>query len=122
MLSEIAQRLSELAEGVVVVSAAARREQIDRALDEAVERVFGAEFAGRTANRFEETAYIFWRREALEDARACLAAAKTFRGPKAEFRELGRAMLEVVLAPTLKSIEQESQQTASGDGPSMVGP
>ncbi len=122
MLSEIAQRLSELAEGVVVVSAAARREQIDRALDEAVERVFGAEFAGRTANRFEETAYIFWRREALEDARACLAAAKTFRGSKAEFRELGRAMLEVVLAPTLKSIEQESQQTASGDGPSMVGP
>ncbi len=121
-LSEIAQRLSELAEGVVVVSAAARREQVDRALDEAVDRVFEAEFAGRTANRFEETAYIFWRREVLEDARACLAAAKTFRGPKAEFRELGRAMLEVVLEPTLKSIEQESQQTASGTESSMVGP
>jgi hypothetical protein len=121
-LSEIVQRLSEVAEGVVVVSAAARREQLDRALDEAVDRVFEAEFAGRTANRFEETAYIFWRHEALEDARACLAAAKTFRGPKAEFRELGRAMLEVVLAPTLKSIEQESQQKASSDGPSMVSP
>jgi hypothetical protein len=120
-LSEIAQRLSEVAEGVVVVSAAAKREQLDRALDEAVERVFEAEFAGRTANRFEETAYIFWRREALEDARACLAAANAFRGPKAEFRELGRAMLEVVLAPTLKSIEQESENTASGDGPAVAG-
>ncbi len=114
--------MSELAEGVVVVSAAARREQIDRALDEAVDQIFEVAFASRTANRFEETAYIFWRHEALEDARACLAAAKTFRGPKAEFRELGRAMLEVVLAPTLKSIEQESQQTASSDGPSMVSP
>ncbi len=114
--------MSELAEGVVVVSAAARREQVDRALDEAVDRVFEVAFASRTANRFEETAYILWRREALEDARACLAAAKAFRGPKAEFRELGRAMLEVVLEPTLKSIEQESQQTASSTGPSLVDP
>ena len=121
-LSEIAQRLSEVAEGVVVVSAAAKREQLDRALGEAVERVFEAEFAGRTANRFEETAYIFWRREALEDARACLAAAKVFRGSKAEFRELGRAMLEVVLAPTLKSIEQQSEKTESSDESSLVVP
>ncbi len=121
-LSEIAQRLSEVAEGVVVVSAAAKREQLDHALDEAVDRVFEAEFAGRTANRFEETAYIFWRREALEDARACLAAAKTFRGPKSEFRELGRAMLEVVLAPALKSIEQQSEETENRDEPSMVSP
>ena len=121
-LSEIAQRLSEVAEGVVVVSAAAKQEQLDRALDEAVDRVFDAGFADRTANRFEETAYIFWRREALEDARACLAAANAFRGSKAEFRELGRAMLEVVLAPALKSIEQQSEKTESSDGPSMVVP
>ena len=120
-LYEIAQRLSEVAEGVVVVSAAAKREQLDRALDEAVDRVFEPGFAQRTAQRFEETAYILWRREALEDARACLAAAKTFRGAKPAFREIGRAMLEVVLAPTLKSIEREPQPAASGDEPSMVG-
>jgi hypothetical protein len=121
-LSEIVQRLGEVAEGVVVVSAAAKREQLDHALDEAVDRVFEAGFAGSTANRFEETAYIFWRREALEDARACLAAADAFRGAKAEYRELGRAMLEVVLAPTLKSIEQQSEKTENPDGPSMVSP
>jgi hypothetical protein len=121
-LSEIAQRLSELAEGVVVVSAAAKREQLDRALDEAVDRVFEPGFADRTANRFEETAYVFWRREVLEDARACLAAAKLFRGSKAEFRELGRAMLEVVLAPTLKSIERQPEEAESSDGPSLVVP
>jgi hypothetical protein len=120
MLSEIVKRLGDVAEGLVVVSAAARQEQIDRALDEAVERVFDAGFAGSTANRFEETAYLFWRREALEDAHACLAAANAFRGPKQAFRELGRAMLEVVLAPALQSIAQRSEQTASGKGPSMV--
>jgi hypothetical protein len=58
----------------------------------------------------------------LEDARACLAAAKAFRGAKAEYRELGRAMLEVVLAPALKSIEQPSEKTENRDGPSMVSP
>jgi hypothetical protein len=121
-LSEIVQHLSEVAEGVVVVSADAKREQLDRALDEAVDRVFQPEFAGRTANRFEETAYLLWRREALEDARACLAAAKMFRGLKAEFRELGRAMLEVVLAPALKSIEQQSEEAESSDESSLVVP
>jgi hypothetical protein len=121
-LSEIVQRLSEVTEGVVVVSATAKQEQLDRELDEAVDRVFDAAFAGCTANRFEETAYLFWRREALEDARACLAAANAFRGSKAGFRELGRAMLEVVLAPVLKSIEQSPEKTASSDGPSMVSP
>ena len=121
-LSEIVQRLGEVAEGVVVVSAAAKQEQLDQALDEAVDQVFESGFAGSTANRFEETAYIFWRQEALEDARACLAAAKAFRGAKAEYRELGRAMLEVVLAPALKSIERQSEKTENRDGPSMVSP
>jgi len=121
-LAEIAQRLGELADGVVVVSAAAKQEQLDRALDEAVDRVFDAGFASTTANRFEETAYIFWRRGALEDARACLAAADAFRGPKPTYRELGRAMLEVVLAPALKSIEQQPEKAASSDEPPMVSP
>ena len=121
-LSEIAHRLGEAAESLVVVSAAAKQEQVDQALDEAVDRVFEPGFAGSTANRFEETAYIFWRRGALEDARACLAAANAFRGSKAEYRELGRAMLEVVLAPVLESIEQRSEKTENRDGSSMVSP
>ena len=121
-LSGIVQRLGEVAEGVVVVSAAAKQEQLDQTLDEAVDQVFEPGFAGSTANRFEETAYIFWRQKALEDARACLAAATAFRGAKAEYRELGRAMLEVVFAPALKSIEQQSEKTENRDGPSMVSP
>jgi hypothetical protein len=121
-LSEIVKRLREVAEGAVVVSAAAKQEQVDRELDEAVDQVFDTRFAGCTANRFEETAYIFWRREALEESRACLAAANAFRGSKSEFGKLGRAMLEVVLAPALKSIEQPPERTESSDEPSVVSP
>jgi len=121
-LSEIVQRLDDVAEGVVVVSAAAKQEQIDRELDEAVERVFDAGFATCTANRFEETAYIFWRADASEDARACLAAANAFRGSKSEFRELGRAMLEVVLAPALKAMDRPPEKAESSDEPSTVSP
>jgi hypothetical protein len=106
----------------VVVSAATGRERVERELDEAVDRVFDAGFASCTANRFEESAYIFWRRDTLEDARACLAAADAFRGSKAEFSELARAMLEVALAPALRAIEQPPEKTESGDEPSMVSP
>jgi hypothetical protein len=122
VLSEIVQRLGDLAEGVVVVSAAAKQEQLDRELDGAVDRVFDASFAGCTANRFEEAAYSFWRADALEDARACLAAANAFRGSKSEFGELGRAMLEVVLAPALKAIDQPREQEDRSDGSSAVSP
>jgi len=121
-LSEIVERLGEISEGAVVVSAAARQEQLDRVLDDAVERVFDAGFAACTANRFEETAYLFWRRGAPEDARACLAAADAFRGSKAGFRDLGRAMLEVVLAPALKLAGQFPEKTEVRDERSMVSP
>jgi len=120
-LAEIAQQLGEVAEGVVVVSAAARQAQVDQVLDGAVDRVFEADFAGTTANRFEESAYLFWRRGAIEDARACLAAAKAFRAEKSEYRELGRAMLEIVLAPALKSIERPGEKTENRDVSPMVG-
>jgi hypothetical protein len=120
-LTEIVEKLREVADGQVVVSAAARQEQFDRVLDDAVERIFDARFARSTANRFEETAYVFWRQGALEDARACLAAADAFGASTAAFREIARAMLEVVLAPTLQSLAPRAEQSAGREGPSMVG-
>jgi len=122
VLTEIVARLREVAEGQLVVSAAARQEQFDRVLDEAVERVFDAGFARSTANRFEETAYVLWRRAALDDARACLAAADAFRGSAAVYREIARAMLEVVLAPALQSLAERSETSAEREETSMVSP
>ena len=102
-----AQRLNDASEGVVIVSGGARQERIDSVLDEAVEQIYGDDLGECTARRFDETAYVFWRRDGMGDARACLAAATAFRNRALEFRVLGRAMLEVVLAPVLKSIDRE---------------
>jgi hypothetical protein len=107
VLHEVAQRLNDISAGVVIVSGGARRVQVDSVLDEAVEQIYGADFGQCTARCFDETAYVFWRRDRLRDARACLAAATAFRNRAADFRSLGRAMLEVVLAPVLKSIERQ---------------
>jgi hypothetical protein len=109
-LEVLVKRLNDASTGVVVVSGEARQAQIDSLLEEAVEQIYGAEFGECTARRFDETAYVFWRRGRLPDARACLAAATAFRERAPEFRNLGRAMLEVVLAPVLKSIERELGQ------------
>jgi hypothetical protein len=109
VLQEIAQRLNDVSTGVVIASGGARQAQLDSALDEAVEQVYEADFGQCTARRFDETAYVFWQRDRLPDARACLAAATAFRDRAPDFRSLGRAMLEVVLAPVLKSIERSPE-------------
>ena len=107
-LEEVASRLNDVSAGVVVVSGGARQAQVDSVLDEAVEQIYGTDLGECTARRFDETAYVFWHRDRLGDARACLAAATAFRDRAPDFRDLGRAMLQVVLAPVLKSIERES--------------
>jgi hypothetical protein len=112
VLAEILRSLDDASSGVLEVSERARREQVERALDAAVERVFSAEFAARTAQRFDETAYVLWKRGALEDAQACLAAADVFRSSRAEFGEMARAMLEVVFAPALEAIAQRRGEPA----------
>jgi hypothetical protein len=109
VLQEIVQRLNDVSTGVVLASGGARQAQLDSALDEAVEQVYEADFGQCTARRFDETAYVFWQRDRLPDARACLAAATAFRDRAPDFRSLGRAMLEVVLAPVLKSIERSPE-------------
>jgi hypothetical protein len=111
VLQEAAQRLNDVSEGVVVVSGAARQEQVDAALDKAAEQIFEPDFGKRTAERFDEAAYVFWRRDQLEEARACLAAGAAFRERARESLEIGRAMLEVVLAPVLKSIGQKPEES-----------
>ena len=63
-------------EGVLVVSEAARRDQVQRVLDEAPLEL-GAGDAGLViALRLEETAYLWWQGGREDDARACLAAAR----------------------------------------------
>jgi len=106
-LRPLAERLGEVTRGAVIVSEAQRREQLERVLETGLEEVFSEPFCQRTAARFEETAYVFWKRDREEDARACLAAAAAFRAGDAKANPVAKAMLEVVLAPVLEKLEQE---------------
>ena len=50
----------------------------------------------------EETAYLLWKQDREEDARACLAAG--------DDREVRRAILEVALEPVLARLQEEERE------------
>jgi hypothetical protein len=112
-LAAVADRLGEVVRGAVIVSGAQRREQVERVLDDALRELFAEPFGEHTAARFEETAFVFWKREGEEHARACLAAACAFRQEDPASNPVARAMLEIVLAPVLQELEGEIQEDES---------
>jgi hypothetical protein len=113
-LHALAEQLGEAAHGQVVLSGAQRRERLDGILEEALEGLFAEPFAVVTATRFEEMAYWFWKRESEDDARVCLAAARAFRETHPRENSVARTMIEVVLAPVMAKLEEETNQPESG--------
>jgi len=67
------------------------------------ERVFGADPPGLQAGRFRESAYVLWKLEREDDARACLAAADAFESRALADNPAARAMAEVLLSPALEA-------------------
>ena len=85
-------------------------EQAEHVLENGLEEIFAEPFRSHTAARFEETAYVFWKRDREDDARACLAAAAAFRAGDARQNPVAKAMVERVLAPVLQKLEEEIQE------------
>jgi hypothetical protein len=110
-LRPVVERLQELAGSRIVVSGSQRREQVDAALGEAVGALFEGAAASRMAGRFEEAAFIYWRQGRDEDARACLAAARSFGDTTAGENAVARALLEVALAPLLDRLREEEDSS-----------
>jgi len=108
-LTGLIERLAEIGRGRIIVSEPHRREQVSGVLEEALGRVFAERFASATAQRFEESAYVSWKSGAVEDARACLAAARLFREKAPAENPVARTMLEVLLEPVLSKIEEETK-------------
>lgn len=104
-LTRAAERIAALGEGLVVVSPEQRREQVDGLVSESCAELFAASFGEQTAARFEETAFVLWKLGREDEARDCLAAARRFREGSPEDNPVARAMLEVLLAPTLARLE-----------------
>jgi hypothetical protein len=110
------ERLDELAKGVVIVSGPARREQVDRAVDDALEAIYPPEERGRIADLFEETAYVWWQSGREGDARQALAAAADFRTCEPRDNPVARAMIERLLSPALARARAESDSPAPAGG------
>jgi hypothetical protein len=110
-LEKIAERIAELAKSTLVVSAAARREQVQQILADAQGEIFAEPFAEQTAQRCEESAYVLWKSGHEEEARACLAAAQAFRDAPAD-NPVGRAMIETLLAPALAGLDEAPAREA----------
>jgi len=108
-LQGLAVRVSEASGGVLVVSDAARRGQIQQVIDAAAEELASGEFAARTAGRLEETAYLFWQGGREGEARECLAAARALRQPGAPRLDLVRAFVETWLAPLLRQMQKDEE-------------
>jgi hypothetical protein len=102
---EVAQKIADIGGGVIIVSGLQRHEQVRRCIDEALDTLYAEPFATRTARRWEESAYLFWKGGREADARACLAAARAFRAGEPSRNPVARAALERVLAPALEGAQ-----------------
>ena len=108
-LQALAVKVSEASGGVVVVSDAARREQLQQVIESASEELATGDFAQRIARRLEEVAYLFWQGEREAEARNCLAVAQVLREPGARRVSLMRAFVETWLAPLLRETPKSEE-------------
>lgn len=113
-LRALFDRMRETLESRLVVSGAARREQIERLLEDAAEEIYDEAGARRTAERMRESAYVFWRTGDEAAARACLAGARAFEAGEPRANPVARALVEAALGPALDALLR-SQEAAGGD-------
>lgn len=112
-----AEKISEAGKGVLVVSDGTRQEQVERALEAAVEDLFDAEHVERTALRFEESAYVLWKTGQEEDAAIALRVAEVFRSRGIQDNPVPRAMLERLFAPVLAAPGADAEAGGAGSDP-----
>jgi hypothetical protein len=116
-LTAVAETLDSIATSTLIVTPEQRREQMLAAIDDALPELFAEPFAERTAARLEETAYVLWKRQRDDDARACLAGAAAFRAGKARDNEIARAMLEATLASIFQKASASQEAAPSSATP-----
>ena len=114
-VSGVIARLDEIAKGVVITSDAARRERVDGVLEDALDEIYDAAQRTRTADAFEEMAYVWWQSGHDSDARQAVAAATAFRELAPRANPVARAMLERLLAPALARARDEQANASEGN-------
>ncbi len=120
-LEELGERVREQTESKLIVSGNATAERLDQAVAHAAGELFVGDFAEVTAIRFQESAYVFSKRDRAEDAAACVSAALAFRETPAKENPVARALLEKCLGSFLASLrdkdkDKDKSQDGEGDG------
>jgi hypothetical protein len=117
-LRVVSERLEAIGVSSLVISGQSRREQVAGVLEGALAEIFTPEFTEVTRYRLDETAYVLWKTDREDEARACLAGAASLCDSPPGANPLARAFLETVLAPVLAKLEDEPE--APGGAP-LVG-
>lgn len=74
--------------------------------------IFGGEPAQISAERFRESAYVFWKLDQEEAARACLAAAEAFARDEGA-NPVAQAMTEALLSPAVEGMRSRLAAAAA---------
>jgi hypothetical protein len=114
-LSALADRVKEGSESVLVLTGAQRRERLDELIATEAETVYGGEFGARTAARWRESAFGWWKAGNEDDARAALAAARAFAELPPGENTVALAMLEVALAPVIGEMLRAEAEAEGAD-------
>lgn len=110
-LRELAEGFKESVEGKVIVSGATQRERIESAIGDCAKQIYDEGFAAITAERFRESAFLFWQNDEADDARACLAAARRFEETPADENPVARTLTELLLGPAVSALEAPEGET-----------
>jgi hypothetical protein len=84
---------------------------------ELAELIAGGEHADTNAQRFRESAYVFWKLDQEDDARACLCAAEAFANQPVSENPVAVTMTEVLLAPALEGLRARVAEEAGAGEP-----
>jgi hypothetical protein len=110
-----AQALAEVAQQRLEAAAEADPAEDDALWRELAEPIAGGARADAYVQRFRESAYVLWKLEREDEARACLSAAEAFEGRAASDNPVAIAVVEALLSQALEGLRKQSAP-ASGSG------
>lgn len=91
-------------------------EPVEPLIRETLESLYRAEAGVAAAERFEETAFLMWRRGQEDAARACLATASAFRGGDWAGSAVACAMIGILQQALFEQLRGESEKASdTGD-------
>lgn len=103
-----AQALAEVAQQRLEAAAEADPAEDDALWRELAEPIAGGARADAYVQCFRESAYVLWKLEREDEARACLSAAEAFEGRAASDNPVAIAVVEALLSQALEGLRKQS--------------